>query len=121
MRYAVNAYSFMRYYVLILWTTLLFRRQGPSGWDLGFKASPPHKTKGISMKLGWKLVLASFVLLLAGCTTIGRPYDASKIGQFVVGQTTVDQAIAALGEPQERETESDGTVRLHYQYIPTDC
>jgi hypothetical protein len=73
------------------------------------------------MKLGSKLVLALFVVLLAGCTTIGRPYDASKIGQFVVGQTTVDQAIAELGQPQERETESDGAVRLHYQYIPTDA
>jgi hypothetical protein len=74
------------------------------------------------MKLGLKLVLALLVVMLvAGCTTIGHPYDASKIGQFVVGQTTVDQAVATLGEPQERETESDGAVRLHYQYIPTDA
>lgn len=27
------------------------------------------------------------------------------------------QVIAALGQPQERETESDGSTRLHYQYI----
>lgn len=74
------------------------------------------------MKLGWKLVLALLVALsLTGCMTVGHPYDASKIGQFVVGQTTVDQVVAALGEPQERETESDGAVRLHYQYIPDDA
>lgn len=74
------------------------------------------------MKTAWKFVLALFVVLpLAACMTVGHPYDASKVGQFVVGQTTVDQAIAALGQPQERETESDGAVRLHYQYIPDDA
>lgn len=74
------------------------------------------------MKTAWKFVLALFVALpLAGCMTMGHPYDAAKVGQFVVGQTTVDQAIAALGDPQERETESDGSVRLHYQYIPGDA
>jgi hypothetical protein len=58
------------------------------------------------------------VLGLAACaTTIGRDYDQSKVTQFVPHQTTMDQVIAALGQPQERETESDGSTRLHYQYI----
>ena len=58
------------------------------------------------------------VLSLAACaTTVGRDYDQSKVAQFVPHQTTLDQVIAALGQPQERETESDGSVRLHYQYI----
>jgi hypothetical protein len=56
--------------------------------------------------------------LLAACaTTIGKDYDQSKVGQFVPGQTTIQQVISTLGEPQERETESDGQVRLHYQHI----
>lgn len=59
-----------------------------------------------------------FMLLMAGCaTTIGRDYDQGKVNQFVPGQTTMDQVIAALGQPTERETESNGEVRLHYQFI----
>ena len=62
--------------------------------------------------------LAAVLIALTGCaTTIGRDYDQSKVTQFVPHQTTMDQVIAALGQPQEREAESDGTTRLHYQYI----
>lgn len=71
------------------------------------------------MKNSLKLtaVLAA-ALLMAGCaTTVGRDYDQAKVTQFVAHQTTMDQVIAALGQPQERETESDGSVRLHYQYV----
>jgi outer membrane protein assembly factor BamE (lipoprotein component of BamABCDE complex) len=71
------------------------------------------------MKNSLKLIMALMaVLLIAGCaTTIGRDYDATKVTQFVPGQTTLDQVIVALGQPMERETESNGEVRLHYQYI----
>ncbi|WP_201313588.1 hypothetical protein [Dyella sp. EPa41] len=71
------------------------------------------------MKFGWKTALTLFAaVLLAGCaTTMGRDYDQSKVAQFVPHQTTMNQVIAALGQPQERETESDGTTRLHYQVI----
>jgi hypothetical protein len=70
------------------------------------------------MKMGLRFAVATFVMLvMSGCaTTIGKPYDANKMSSFVVGQTTVDQVVAALGEPMERETESDGSVRLHYEY-----
>lgn len=67
------------------------------------------------------LKLATVLLIafsLAGCaTTIGRDYDATKVTKFVPGQTTLDQVIVTLGQPMERETESNGEVRLHYQYI----
>lgn len=71
------------------------------------------------MKNSLQLAVAIvFVLLIAGCaTTIGKDYDQGRVAQFVPRQTTLDQVIAALGQPQERETESDGTTRLHYQYI----
>ena len=63
-------------------------------------------------------MVLGLMLGLAGCaTTIGRDYDQNKVTQFVPHQTTMDQVIAALGQPQERETESDGTTRLHYQFI----
>jgi hypothetical protein len=58
------------------------------------------------------------LVLLAGCaTTVGKDFDQSKINTFVPHQTTIDQVIAALGQPQERETESDGSTRLHYQLV----
>ena len=70
----------------------------------------------------WRISLALIalviVLALSGCaTTVGRDYDQTKVGQFVPGQTTMSQVVAALGQPQEEETESDGGTRLHYQYI----
>jgi len=71
------------------------------------------------MKNSLQLAVAILVMLLiAGCaTTIGKDYDQGRVAQFVPHQTTPDQVIAALGQPQERETESDGTTRFHYQYI----
>ena len=71
------------------------------------------------MKFGWMAAFGLAVALaLTGCaTTIGRDYDQNRVGQFVSGKTTQDQVIAVLGQPQERETESDGTTRWHYQYI----
>lgn len=71
------------------------------------------------MKNSLKLaaVLAA-VMLMAGCaTTIGKDFNQDAVQGFVPHQTTMTQAIAALGQPQERETESDGTTRLHYQYV----
>ena len=68
-----------------------------------------------SLKLA--AVFAAMLLLASCATTIGRDYDPSKVSQFVPGQTTLSQVIAALGPPQEQEAESDGSTRLHYQYV----
>lgn len=65
-----------------------------------------------------KWVLMVVLLALTGCaTTIGRDFDESKLTTFKPNQTTMDEVIAQLGQPTERETESDGKVRLHYQWI----
>lgn len=71
------------------------------------------------MKFGWMAACGlTAALALTGCaTTIGKDYDQGKVSQFVPRQTMMAQVIAALGQPQERETESDGSTRLHYQYI----
>jgi hypothetical protein len=65
-----------------------------------------------------KWVLMVILLALSGCaTTIGRNFDESKLATFKPNQTTIEDVIAQLGPPTERETESDGQVRLHYQWI----
>jgi len=69
------------------------------------------------ISLRW--VLLVILLALTGCATqqIGHDFDATKITQFKPNQTTMDEVIATLGQPMERETESDGSVRLHYQWV----
>lgn len=71
------------------------------------------------MKHSLKLAaMLAVMMLLAGCaTTIGKDFNQNAVQSFVPHQTTMDQVIATLGQPQERETESDGTTRLHYQVI----
>ena len=67
------------------------------------------------IKLG---AAAAITLALAGCaTTVGKDFNQDAVTGFVPHQTTMDQAIAQLGQPQERETESDGSIRLHYQVV----
>ncbi|MFC3651948.1 hypothetical protein ACFONN_10375 [Dyella humi] len=84
-------------------------------------ATQPHplpRTLRPRWRISLKLMVLVIPVVLAGCaTTVGRDYDQTKVGQFVPGQTTMSQVVAALGQPQEQETESDGGTRLHYQYI----
>jgi hypothetical protein len=71
------------------------------------------------MNAAWKIIAAlCLALLVTGCaTTLGKDFDQGKVSSFTPHQTTIDQAISVLGQAQERETESDGGVRLHYQYV----
>jgi hypothetical protein len=68
-----------------------------------------------AMKLAG-IVLAT--LLLTCCALrMGEPYDASKVDQFIPGKTTVEEVIAAMGEPQEHRNDVDGTIELLYFYF----
>jgi outer membrane protein assembly factor BamE (lipoprotein component of BamABCDE complex) len=70
------------------------------------------------MKSGTKLAaIALASMLLSGCFDMGEPYDAGKVEQFVPGETTFDQVIAAMGRPQGGEKESDGSARLLYFHV----
>lgn len=72
---------------------------------------------GLSVSL--KFVLLVILLILAGCATqqIGHDFDESKLATFKPHQTTIDEVVSTLGQPMERETESDGSIRLHYQWV----
>lgn len=65
------------------------------------------------------ITLTILAAALSACATeqVGRDFDDTKIKQFTPHQTTLAQVIATLGQPMERESESDGRVRLHYQWI----
>lgn len=75
------------------------------------------------MQIGFKLtIILLLVFLLTACSFhVGAPYNADKIDEFIPHQTTINQAIAALGVPQERERAPDGSERLLYFYfVPRD-
>lgn len=75
------------------------------------------------MQPGFKrTVILLLVFLLTACSVhVGAPYNADKIDEFIPHQTTINQAIAALGVPQERERMPDGSERLLYFYfVPRD-
>jgi outer membrane protein assembly factor BamE (lipoprotein component of BamABCDE complex) len=77
-----------------------------------------QRTSHPRWRISFTLIALVILLALGGCaTTVGRDYDQSKVSGFVPGQTTMSQVVSVLGQPQEKETESDGGTRLHYQYI----
>ena len=69
--------------------------------------------------IGGKWALLVSLVVVAGCATqqIGHEFDETKLSSFKPHQTTLDEVVATLGQPTERETEIDGSVRLHYQWI----
>jgi len=54
------------------------------------------------------MILAT-VAALAGCMSSGTKVTATEASQFKVGTTTEQQVIAALGQPEQSETQTDGT------------
>lgn len=64
------------------------------------------------------LVLAC-VTLLAGCVMgrMGTDFSAN-VSKLKVGETTEQEVIQLIGQPQSRTRSSDGTVILSYHYSP---
>jgi hypothetical protein len=64
-----------------------------------------------------KLLFASLTaMMLAGCVTTGTKVDPNVVSSFQPGVTTVQEAKARLGQPNQETSESDGTTILLYQY-----
>ncbi len=65
-----------------------------------------------------KLFLAGLIgLFLAGCATVGKPIEQSKIQQIKEGITTKQEVIQLLGKPFMVNLTSDGKSILMYQYV----
>lgn len=60
------------------------------------------------------MILAT--IILAGCMTMGAQLGADKLAQLHTGATTEAQAQAILGSPNQKTSNSDGTVTWSYLY-----
>jgi hypothetical protein len=61
----------------------------------------------------------ALLVLASGCANIsnGKDFDASAANEFVVGVTTIKEAIDVLGKPQRTERNKEGRTRLAWQYL----
>lgn len=65
-----------------------------------------------------KQVLAvAALLLLAGCMTVGTKVDPNVVNTFQPGVTTIRDAEAKLGQPNQVSHDSDGRTVLVYVYV----
>lgn len=66
------------------------------------------------------VIIGVFMILTMGLSacgpTSGRDFDASKLDQLTVGQTTINEAVSLLGEPQSISRQSEGTTVYMYSH-----
>jgi len=65
-------------------------------------------------KLAWLIAL---LLVLPSCASSGVRVDQSQLSRFRDGETTYDQAVAALGRPSQVLMPGDGTRTIVYAYF----
>ncbi len=73
-------------------------------------------TTSITMRLAAAALMACLGLGAAGCASTGVRVTDDQLAGLHKGETTVDQAVAALGAPTTRMQMPDGRVSLHYVY-----
>lgn len=63
-------------------------------------------------------IVIALMILVAGCTTVrkGNDFDATLANNFIVGQTTMEQAKTALGEPQQIMRNPEGRTKMVWRY-----
>ena len=63
--------------------------------------------------------LLALLVLASGCANVsnGKDFDASAANEFVVGVTTIKEAIDVLGKPQRTDRNKEGRTRLAWQYL----
>lgn len=63
-----------------------------------------------------KWTFLCFAVLLSGCMTVGTKVDPSVVSKFQPGVTTISQAEAALGQPNNTTTMADGSTLIVYSF-----
>jgi hypothetical protein len=58
-----------------------------------------------------------FAVLLNGCVTVGTKVDPAVVSTFQPGVTTMDQAEAKLGQPNQITQMPDGSTLLVYNFV----
>ena len=68
-----------------------------------------------------KLLMTASIFALTACATSGRKVDSSQLQTFTVGQTTIADAEAKLGQPTQQMSTSDGFTTLIYGYTHAEA
>jgi hypothetical protein len=58
--------------------------------------------------------LIALAVLLSACVSVGTDVKLERSDSFVAGQTTIQDAISALGQPSSRSEYPNGTVLLQW-------
>lgn len=64
-----------------------------------------------------RMLVCAAMLLLAGCMTVGTKVDPNVVNTFQPGVTTISDAEAKLGQPNQVTHDSDGQTIVVYVYI----
>jgi cell division septation protein DedD len=63
-----------------------------------------------------EVIAVAATLLIAGCVSTGTKVDPTVVASFQPGVTTLAEAEAKLGQPNNVTTESDGGTTVTYVY-----
>lgn len=72
------------------------------------------------MTFGCIVLVLACVTLMCGCTSTrsGTDFKSENVSKLKVGETTEQEVIQLIGQPDRRTRSSDGTVMLSYRYKP---
>ncbi|HLX70115.1 MAG TPA: hypothetical protein VKV04_10865 [Verrucomicrobiae bacterium] len=68
------------------------------------------------MKKPLRHFFAVFLVLAAGCASVGNNFDESRISEIKKGHTTEADLLKMFGEPENRAMNSDGGLILTWTY-----
>jgi hypothetical protein len=67
------------------------------------------------MKRVGQVLLASVLLIAAGCVTVGRDFPGEPVKKIVNGTTTRDEIRATFGEPYQKGIDNGGESWTYYR------
>lgn len=63
-----------------------------------------------------RMIVCAALLLLAGCVSVGTKVDPNTVNAFKPGVTTIAEAEAKLGQPNNTTTMPDGSTLVVYSF-----